>query len=238
RLLVADEPAPAGRAVDVQGLLDGLVLPLLLLLGAGERAAGGAHQLQEVVGGDDVAHRAVEDVVEPPLGPFLVLDRVVEAQRVGDPPAREGVDEDELRVLDRDALRLAVPGDDAGDEADDVVEKGELPVEAGPDDRLADRLAETDDEGRLTLADDEGRAGGEEGDDDRHHPRSPAGHGFSPGFLGSGLSRPVPVKTGSRPFKPPSTTKRRPAPGSACCIASRERRSRGATGAFLYSARS
>jgi hypothetical protein len=71
-------------------------------------AVGCAHELDQVVGGDDVARLPVHDVVQPALRAALVADRREVLERFGDAPARIDVDPDVLLVARRDLALVAV----------------------------------------------------------------------------------------------------------------------------------
>ena len=115
----------------------------LELLGDLEGAVARAHHLDQVEGGDGVAGLAVHDVVEAALGAALVAHGLVEAQRVGDPPAGVGVDPDVLLVPGRDLGGVAVVLEPALVEAVDVLDERHLQVQAGRLDEAAHRACRT-----------------------------------------------------------------------------------------------
>ena len=58
---------------------------------------------------DNGARLAIDDVVQPALRAALVVHGLEGAQRIGDAPARVGIDPDVLLVLGRDLVRVAAP---------------------------------------------------------------------------------------------------------------------------------
>jgi hypothetical protein len=152
-------PRPGGR----ENLLAELVSPeidllerVLLLRERGVHLRlpiGGPDDLHQRVVGHGVAGLAVEDVVQPALGSALVAQPLEEEQRVGDPPAGHGVDEDEALVAGGQLVGLAVPLEEALVEAVDLLDEGELEVQARLVDGVADRLTELGDDHLLGLVD-------------------------------------------------------------------------------------
>jgi hypothetical protein len=113
---------------------------------------GGADDLDQLVLGDRVAGLAAEDVVEAGLRTALVAQPQEVLQRIGDPPAREEVDRDVELVLGRHVRRAAVPLQHPLVDRIDVLDEGQLELQAGGRDRLADGLAELGDDHLLDLA--------------------------------------------------------------------------------------
>ena len=124
----------------------------LELLGDLEVAVAGADDLDQVERGHGVAGLAVDDVVEAALAAALVVHRLVEAQRVGDPPAGVGVDPDVLLVLGRDLVGVAVVLQPALVEAVHDLDERELEVQARGADEPADGAAELREDRLLGLA--------------------------------------------------------------------------------------
>jgi hypothetical protein len=142
-------------------------------LGPGEVGLGnlpvlGTHDFKQVGGGDLVTHDGVEDVVEAQGGPALVAHALHEEQRIGDAPAGGGVDRNELFAPGRDLIGVAIPGVEALVEAAHFLDEGQLEMQSGIGDGLADRRAELDDDGLLGLVDGVGRREEHDGPEHEH----------------------------------------------------------------------
>ena len=98
-------------------------------------------------------------MVEPALRPALVPEPAEVEQRVGDPPARVGVDEDEALVLGGELGGVTVPLQEALVEAMHLLDEGQLEVEARRVHRVAHRSAELGLDDLLGLLHDVGGVG-------------------------------------------------------------------------------
>ena len=104
--------------------------------------------------GNDVAGFAIEDVVEPGLGPLFASQALEVQERIGDPPAGVGVDMDEPLVPGRHFVRVAIPFQEALVEVVGLPDEGDLEVQPGCGDRITLRVSELRDDHLVRLADD------------------------------------------------------------------------------------
>ena len=132
---------------------------------------GRADDLLEIGARDDVSRDRIEYVIEPCAGADLVANRAQKLQRVGDPPTRRRIDEDELTPERRNLADVAVPGEQPPVEAADVLNERHSPVQPGFRDYIADRLAELNENALLGLIDYERGAERDECRDDERNYR-------------------------------------------------------------------
>ena len=97
-----------------------------------------ADDLFELGAGDDIASDRVENVVEARSCAGFIPHRSEELQRVRYPPARRGVDDDELAAERRDLADVAVPVEQPVVEAADLLDERYAPVQARIIDDAAD----------------------------------------------------------------------------------------------------
>ena len=123
-------------------------------------------------GGDHTAQAVIHDLLEAHTRAALVTEGLVEAQRIGDPVAQEGVDHEAHLVGGLDFLGIEIELDIALVEQQDIVEEGQLEMEAriGVVDLIdrADRLTEAQDKGLFALihGEDALQADEDQGDDE------------------------------------------------------------------------
>ena len=114
-----------------------------------------------------VSERGHQVRLQPVLGALQTANGLIEAQRVDDPVACEGIDHEPLAVLGDDFLRGRIEVQDALVDIDDVLDDRQLPVQP----RLRDdgtRIAELKDDRLLCHADSEGGQIEPDQDDDRN----------------------------------------------------------------------
>jgi hypothetical protein len=112
----------------------------------------GPDDLDQLVLGDRVARLATEDVVEAGLRRAFIAEPQEVLEGIGDPPARKEIDRDVELVLGGHVRRIAVPLENPLVDRIDLLDEGNLELQAGGRHGLADRLSELGDDHLLDFA--------------------------------------------------------------------------------------